>query len=178
MTWWEDIWEVCLDTTVTFCVARSAGWLAALYRTWLSACPIRCGFISSLMKVWAQLALRSTTKVHRLISSPTNCIYVGLCLIQESNDSIFLSFPLPLWPLFFISSLKNNLNQALRHLTWTFIDNAKEEKNSSKYFAWLNTLLLLLSLYFPPILLLSLAHRNCQRELWWPWYTTVWLPRG
>lgn len=133
---------------ISFCVLWPTGWLGALYQTWLSACPIRCGFIFSLMRVWAQLALRSTIRVHRLISSPTTSAFMSgpvsfRKLISFSCLPFCPSVGLPVLPHFCsLHKISPQPNLAHKLLTWTFIDNIKEgEKSSLKYLARLNPLL-------------------------------------
>lgn len=119
--------------------AWSAGWLGALSQTWLSACPIRCGFISSLMRVWAQSASKSTIRVHSLWCwyHLSLSLYMSVSVSCSKATSPFsclpfrpicLSFCLSA-SLFSISFLKKNFfNQALGLFTWTFIDKFKEKE--------------------------------------------------
>lgn len=121
------------------------------------------------------------------IPSFTVCIPVCDCLITSALNtfcclpfcpSVFMSRCLSLTPLFLVTNI---LNQAPRLSSWNFTDNFKG-KWYHKYLAWFKPLLFPLSPlshYHPSLLLLfSSTNRNWQRELWRPWYTSVWLPRG
>lgn len=159
-------------------MSLSAGWLGALFQTWLSACLIRCGFISSLMRVWARSASRSTIKVHRL-----KCWYhFQASFSKATSQVVLLSIRRPVSRLPFLALSKEAFLAGLWDWSYgPFIDTCskKKKKSISKYFAWLNPLLFpIFSLFILRSCSPTLTHRNWQRELWWPWYSSVWLPRG